>query len=301
MRRELRFVALLALLGVTHARADETEVSFAYVPALAVEKIVVEQPLGRLSVRGWDRPEVRIAATKRAPNHQGLDRLRVRVDLNNGRLEIVTGVRVGDALRSIPTDGGYVIDLAVDAPSGAQILATTFDGDLDAIGLRGGVVLTTSGGAIHATDIDGAVRSRATRGRQRLAGIRGDVEAEALAGLIELDSIEGVVLRATVVDGAISARRIRARVVELSSARGDVQLAGAMPLGGRWVLRAPDGDGKVGLDGAPLSLVLRAGRGLRAAGLERVGLQRQELRRDRPGAARSLDAQVGGELELVDR
>ena len=58
---------IVCVLGAVTVRAaaDETEVSFAYVPAPAVEKIVVDQPLGRLSVRGWDRPEVRIAAKRR--------------------------------------------------------------------------------------------------------------------------------------------------------------------------------------------------------------------------------------------
>ncbi len=293
----------VCLLG-TAAAADETEISFAYVPAPAVEKIMVEQPLGRLSVRGWDRPEVRIAATKRAPNHAGLDRLRVRVDLKEGRLEIVTGVRVGDGLRPIPTDGGYAIDLAVDAPSGAQIHASTFDGDLDAVGLRAGVELSSTGGAIRATDIDGPVRSSATRGRQRLAAIRGDVEASGLRGDLELDTIEGALLHASIVEGAITARRINARAVELVIARGDIELSGAIPLGGRWALRAPGGNARVVLDPAALSFALRAMRGIRgtlvrdsrAPGEGRGPLR--ELRVDRPGVARLVDAQVSGELEL---
>ncbi len=299
------FVAALVLGtfgGV--ARAEETEVSFAYVPASAVEDVIVEQPLGRLSVRGWDRPEVRIAATKRAPNHAGLDRLRVRVDLKDGKLEVLTGVRVGEVLRGIPTDAGYVIDLAVDAPSGARIHATTFDGDLDALGFRAGVVLSSTNGEIHATDIDGPVRSTGTRGRQRLAAIRGDVDAQSLQGALELDSIEGVVLRASVVDGRIEARRVRARVVELVSARGDVTLAGAMPLGARWVLRAPAGDGHLAIDGAPTSLVLHAERGLRGVtlrGSRPAGDVLRDLRQPRPGSARLVEASVSGTLHLATR
>ena len=102
MKRLVLALFVCASLG-TRVAADETEVSFAYVPAPAVEKIVVDQPLGRLSVRGWDRPEVRITATKRAPNHAGLDRLRVRVDLKDGRLEIITdaGQHAVDAGRAL--------------------------------------------------------------------------------------------------------------------------------------------------------------------------------------------------------
>ena len=286
-------VLALALLSAS-ASADETEVTFAYVPAPAVEKVVVTQPLGRLTVRGWDRQEVRIAATKRAPDHAGLDRLRVRVDLKGGRLEIVTGVRVGDVLRPMPTDAGYVIDLAVDAPSDVQVEATTFDGDLDAVGLRAGVVLSTTGGAIHATDIDGAVHATATRGRQRLAAIRGDVDADVLSGALELDSIEGAVLHATVVSGPVAARRIHSRVVEIVAARGDIQLAGGLPLGGHWILRAPAGSARITVDSAPMSLALHAIRKLEAPMThgERV------WKRDLPGSARLLEADAGQDLEL---
>jgi hypothetical protein len=296
--KKLCLLVVVLLLLCVRVRAEETEVSFAYVPAPQVEQVIVDQPLGRLTVRGWDRQEVRIAATKRAPDHNGLDRLRVRVDLKDGRVEIVTGVRVGDVLRNIPTDAGYVIDLAVDAPSSAQIRASTFEGDLDALGLRAGAELRSDGGAIHATDIDGPVRSRATRGRQRLAAIRGDVEVDGLRGDIELDSIEGAVLRATVVEGGVTARRIRARAVELQVAHGDIELGGAMPLGGRWALRAPAGKARVRVEQVPMSmsLSLHAGGGITAPN---VPAGAKDYAVSRPGSARLVDAQVSGPLELV--
>jgi len=295
VKRALSIAAVFSIAATAHA--DEAEVSFAYVPAPAVEKVTVSQPLGHLSVRGWDKPEVRIAATKRAPDRAGLDRLRVRVDMKDGHLEIVTGVRVGEALKPIPTDAGYVIDLDVDAPQGAQVEATTFDGDLEATGLRAGVVLTTSGGAIHATDIDGPVRAHATRGRQRLAAVRGDVDVEVLMGALELDAIDGAVLHAMVVNGPISGRRIRSRVVELVAARGDATVSGAMPLGGHWVLRAPSGDGHVSLEAAPMTLTLHAGRVLNASGATDAHAYHVE----RPGSARALEVDVGGDLELRER
>lgn len=292
MKRLGALALALALAGA--ASADETEVTFAYVPAPGVEKVVIVQPLGRLTVRGWDRHEVRIAATKRAPDRAGLDRLRVRVDLKGGRLEIATGVRVGEALLPMPTDAGYVIDLAVDTPIAVQIEASTFDGDLDAIGLRAGVVLSTTGGAIHATDIDGSVHATATRGRQRLAAIRGDVDADVLSGALELDSIEGAVLHATVVSGPVAARRIHSRVVQLVAARGDIQLAGGMPLGAHWVLRAPAGSARIAIEGVPMSLALRAGHQLDAP----MSHGERTWTLDRPGSARLLEVDAGQDLEL---
>jgi hypothetical protein len=300
MKTRALIAVSLALLA-SPARAEETEVSFAYVPAAAVEQIVVDQPLGRLTVRGWDRPEVRIAATKHAPDHNGLDRLRVRVELKDGRVEIVTGVRVGDGLRSVPVGGGYTVDLAVDAPAGAQVRARTFDGDLDAVGLRAGAELSSTGGAIYATDIDGTVHSNATRGRQRLAAIRGDVEADGLRGDLELDSIEGALLRASIVEGSVTARRIRSGAVEIVVAHGDVQIGGTMPTGARWIARAPAGSVRLVLDSAAVSLSLRANGQLRVPASVHAGLPVHELHLTRPGSARLIDAQASSDLELIER
>src|SRR6478672_6779240 len=132
--------------------ADETEVSFAYVPAPNAEAVVVEQPMGKLSVRGWDKPEVRIVATKRAPDAATLDRLRVNVELQDGHIRIRTGVRVGDQFRPLPTQkvGPKVsIDLTVDAPRHVNLQARTWSGDLDAQGFRAGAQLASTGGEVR--------------------------------------------------------------------------------------------------------------------------------------------------------
>ena len=125
---------------------------------------------------------------------------------------------------------------------------------------------------------------------------------QGLRGELELDSIEGALLRASVVDGAVTARRIRARAVEIVVARGDVELLGAMPLGARWALRAPAGKGRVVVERTVMSLILEAGSGLRAPALLLRGQppQARSLRLERPGSARLIDARVGGTLELVE-
>jgi hypothetical protein len=249
-----------SLLAAAAARAEETEVSFAYVPADGMEAVEVEQPLGRLTLAGWDRAEVRIVARKHAPTSAGLDRLRVQVDLKDGRIHIRTGVRVGESFRPLPpaATAGQGIDLTVDAPRRARVVASTWAGDLEASGFRAGAELASSGGEVRARDIDGPVRSRALKGRQRLSAIRGDVEADGVTGDLELDTVDGETLSASVVEGQVIAHDVRTPVVRLFSVQGGVVFVGSLRLGGRYELSAEEGDVRVALQRGPFTLVTRA-------------------------------------------
>jgi hypothetical protein len=270
------------------ARAEETEVSFAYVPAENAESITIDQPLGRLSLSGWDRPEVRIVAKKHAPSGAALDRLRVQVDMIDGRIRIRTGVRVGDTFRPLPPGGpgSPGIDLTVDAPRRVALKAATWAGDLDASGFRAGAELASSGGEVRASDIEGPVRSSALKGRQHLSAIRGDVEADGVTGDLELDAVEGEVLSATVVEGQITAREVRTPVVRLFATQGGVIFVGALRPGGRYELQSQEGDVRLRLTAAPFSLTARA------SGRVAVGFPLRA-----PRAAPSAESLVRGEFQ----
>ena len=251
-----------ASLLCVRVEAEETEVSFAYVPAPNAEAIIIEQPMGRLTVTGWDKPEVRIVARKRAPNNATLDRLRVNVEMRDGRIRIRTGVRVGDGFRALPQGAeaanaaaqSMAIDLTVDAPRRVAMSASTWAGDLEASGFRAGAELTSAGGEVRARDIEGRVRTNALKGRQRLSSIRGDVEADGVTGDLELDTVDGDTLEAKVVEGQITARDVHTPVVRLLSTSGGIVLIGSLRPGGRYELTALEGDVHLQLKRAPLSL-----------------------------------------------
>lgn len=242
------------------ALAEESEVSFAYVPAPDVEQITIEQPLGRLDLHGWDEPKVRIVAKKHAPDARTLDRLRVQVDMKDGHIRIRTGTRVGDVIRPLPSSGpgGPGIDLVIDAPRTVQLRASTFSGDLEASGFRRGAELASSGGEVRASDISGPVHSSALKGRQYLSSIHGDVEADGVSGDLELDAVEGEVLSARLVEGMITARRVQTPVVHLISATGGILFIGVLRKGGRYQLFANEGDVRLEFPPAPFSISAQA-------------------------------------------
>ena len=245
------------------ATAEETEVTFAYVPAPNAESIVIEQPLGRLQLNGWDKPEVRIVAHKHARDAATLDQLRVNVEMVDGHIHIRTGVRVGDAFHPLPAgaDGPAGIDLTVDAPRRVSLRAGTWAGNLDASGFRAGAELSSRGGEVHASDIDGRVRTTCLRGKQRLSTIHGDVEADGVDGDVELDAIDGDVLEAKVVEGQITARQIRSPLVRLFSSLGGVVLMGSTRPGARYEITTREGNVHLVLQRTPFTVAARAPRG----------------------------------------
>ncbi len=250
---------VIASLG-TVALAEETEDNFVYMPAPQQEALIIEQPMGKLIINGWDKPEVRIHSHKHAPNVASLERLRVNVEMNNGRVRIRTGVRVGETFRGLPpasAEGGG-IDLSIDAPRGVTVQARTWNGDLEANGFRAGAELASKRGEVRARDIKGKVHTNADFGRQRLSSITGDVDAHGVTGDLELDTVDGDVLEANVVDGQITARDVRTPVVRLLSTAGGIVFIGTVRAGGRYELTAMDGDVRLELERVPFTIAARA-------------------------------------------
>lgn len=68
------------------------------VPALGVTHVVIEHPLGALTVRGWSRATVSMKAVKSGPDAETAQRLRVHGEIRQGRLHIQTRVIMTGAL-----------------------------------------------------------------------------------------------------------------------------------------------------------------------------------------------------------
>lgn len=255
--RPSRLVLALLLLPSV-ALAEEQEVSFVYMPAPNAESIAIDQPLGTLELNGWDKPEVRIVAKKHAVDSATLDQLKVNVEMVDGRIRIRTGVRVRDGFLSLPGGKSAGIDLTVDAPRNVALRAQTWSGDIDASGFRAGAALSSNGGEVRARDIEGEVRTNALTGRQRLSSIHGNVEADGVKGDVELDAVDGELIEVKVVEGRITARRIRSPLVRLFSSTGGVVLIGALRPGGRYELATREGDVKLVLERVPFSVSARA-------------------------------------------
>jgi hypothetical protein len=276
-----RIVCSILLVAVA-ARADDMEGDAVYLPMPGGESLTVKNPLGALRVRGWDQPQIRIVAQKRARTEAVLERLKVRVNVVEGRVEVATGVYLADGAWHPLPQAGAAIDLTIDAPRRMALEASTFAGDLDASGFRSGARLASQEGEIRAADIEGPVDTRSLEGRQSLQSIHGKLAASGVEGDVDLQSIEGESVDASVYKGQITAREVRTTVVRLRTTVGTIVFVGALAPGGRYELATHDGEVRMRLKAQPFRLVARAPRvesGFTLTGGEaRPGLLRGEFR-----------------------
>lgn len=230
-------------------RIDSREV---IVPVPGAERMRIDNPLGNVTVRAWDRTDaVHIVAEKRSASAEALARLRVHFTAwAGGEVSVETRVDMGDRERALPLAQSR-IDLVVEVPANLEIEAKTFAGDLSASGLRAGARLETTGGRIGVSDVWGRVTTHQLRGGQTVAAVEGDVNVEGVEGNVDLQRIVGARVEARVVDGDIRAEDIRAKEVRLATTTGQVILLGVLRPRTHYDLRSYSGEVRVALLGTP--------------------------------------------------
>jgi DUF4097 and DUF4098 domain-containing protein YvlB len=196
---------------------------------------------GDVSVRGWERKEVRASATGAA-----------RVELRRGdagegqsgaaRVEVLTaGEGEPVAQGCIHTGGG----VSVDVPRGSFVQVKSYGGKIEVAGVAGARVETLSGDLtlqhisklVEATSANGVISLRNSKGRVRLRTISGRIEVADAAA-----SETGDDFSAKTTSGDISLARVAHSQVEAATANGDVELSGALARGGTYTLRSQTGN-----------------------------------------------------------
>ncbi|HET6283712.1 MAG TPA: hypothetical protein VFH73_22345 [Polyangia bacterium] len=246
--------------GPTATTVDQREI---IVPAANAEMVRIDNPLGRVEVRAWNRPgQIHIVAEKRATNAEALSRLRVHYTAwQSGEVQIDTRVELFGQQRSLPLSGSG-IDLLVEVPPELAIAAKTFGGDLSASGLRAGARLETTGGRIGISDVRGGVVTRQLQGGQTVTSVEGDVDLDGVEGNMDLRSLGGGRLDARVVDGRIRAEDIRSAVVRLTTTTGEIVFIGLLRPAAHYDLRSYAGDIHLVPAAASARFALRARSGM---------------------------------------
>jgi hypothetical protein len=268
VRRVGLFAALGALCAAGSVRAegpdagplvvDRREIVVPVAPG-SVEVLRIDNPMGRVEIRGVGRPEaIHVIAEKRAATAEALARLRVHYSaFQNGEIQLDTRVELEGRERSVPL-GGSGIDLVVEVPPDVAVEAKTFGGDVTASGLRAGARLETTGGRIGVSDVRGGVVTRQLRGGQSVAGVEGDVDLDGVEGDMDLRRLEGGRVEARLVDGSIHADDVRATLVRLQTTTGEIVLLGPIRAGAHYDLRSYTGDVRILATADPAPFELRA-------------------------------------------
>jgi Putative adhesin len=247
------------------------------VPAVSVEMLRIDNPLGRVEIRGTGRPgEIHVLAEKRAASAEALARLRVHYTaFQNGEVQVDTRVELGGRERSLPLSGSGV-DLVVEVPSDVAVEAKTFGGDVSATGLRAGARLETTGGRIGVSDVRGGVVTRQLRGGQSVKAVDGDVDLDGVEGDMDVRGVGGGRIDARLVDGSIRAEDVRSSWVRLTTTTGEIVLLGVIRPAAHYDLRSYAGDVRVLPAGELASFELRARSGTPvSSALPLRGMRRQ--------------------------
>jgi len=213
------------------------------VPTPGAELLRIDNPLGRIEVRAWDRDDqIHIVAEKHAATQEALDRLRVHYTAwQSGEISVDTRVELGGRERSLPLSGSRV-DMVVEVPAALGIEAKTFGGDLVASGLRAGARLETTGGRIGVSDVRGGVVTRQLKGGQTVTSVDGDIDLDGVEGDLDVRGVGGGRLDARMVDGSIRAEDVRSALVRLTTTTGEIVFVGLLRPRAHYDLRSYTGD-----------------------------------------------------------
>ncbi len=200
-------------------------------------RIEVSNLKGRVQVRAWDRPEVRITGSLGA----GVERLQIEGD----RRSLEVKVRYPrDSNRAEPST------LVIDVPLLAEVEVDGVSTDIDVQGVAGRklVIGSVSGGVVAV----GAPRKAditSVSGDLRLNLNSQDVDVESVSGSISLRGrINGEIAAETVSgDIRIDTRGEPARRLGTSSVSGNASYAGALAPGGRINVESVSGNIRLSL------------------------------------------------------
>ncbi len=208
----------------------------------AFTHVSIENPLGDVKVEGYDGTAIQIESHKFAPDDEALDRLHISLVPNpDGTVSIKTTADGGKEVRPV-LRRQVRIDLVIHAPRNARIEAAASSGALEVINMDAGSDLDTASGPISVRNVQGEVLTHSVSGLTRLVQVFGSVDAQTLASDLDLDTIGGERLIASVHHGRIDGRRVRARDVELTTTEGKIMLEAEAALQGRLLVSSFKGD-----------------------------------------------------------
>jgi len=208
----------------------------------AITRLSIDNPLGDVKVEGYDGTAIQIETHKFAPDDEALDRLHISLVPNpDGTVMIKT---TADGAKEVRPVARKVvrIDLVIRAPRDARVEAAVGSGNLEVINMDAGGDLDTGSGPISVRNVQGEVLTHSVSGMTRLAQVFGSVDAQTLSSDVDLDTIGGERLFASVHHGRIEGRRVRARDVELTTTEGQIVLEAEAALRGHLVVSSFLGD-----------------------------------------------------------
>lgn len=214
---------ITTLLAVTIAAAPMQQQLDSTFAVRGGGRLSVENMMGKVTIRSWDRDQMRVRAD-RGRNIE-IDRsastVRVEKEMRRGPPETteleITVPRTFD----VEIEG---INLAVDVAEVA--------GDISIETVNGDVVIAGVNGAVTAETVQGGIDVRDTRGDLELESSNGGITIRSHEGDISVDGI----------NGPVTLRDIRSGSVEIETVNGAVEYGGQIRDNGRYTFATHQGN-----------------------------------------------------------
>lgn len=228
----------------TEKRRDKQEAKRAErtVAAEATVAVSVCIASGDISVRGWERNEVR-ARSKDASEIELRRRDTTDVSKPAQKLELFVSDEPEEShmRRSCQVSS----DLELNVPRGATVQVQTRDGNISVIDVAAAYV-NTQGGDISIERISRAVEAGSMGGSISLKDSKGRINLHAAGGCVEAIGVLPVesddIFDASTISGDITLKRVGHAQLNARTVSGSVDMAGPLAHGGRYGFKTLSGD-----------------------------------------------------------
>lgn len=139
----LTTVSILPLAGCSWIDSDRISSDFHASIANAPATIQVDNAVGAIDIEAWDKPSVEINATKRGPNADTVDAIKILVEPNGSTLTVHT--------QFPPMANNAKVEYTIHAPAHTDLKLVQALGAIKSVGFTGNVQEQTSTGAVEAT------------------------------------------------------------------------------------------------------------------------------------------------------
>lgn len=139
----LTVLGILALAGCSWIDGDRISSDFHATVANVPATIQVDNAIGSIDIEAWDKPSVEINATKRGPNYDTVNAIKISVEPNGSTLTVHT--------QFPPMANNAKVEYTIHAPAHTDLKLVQSLGAIKSIGFSGNVQEHTSTGAVEAT------------------------------------------------------------------------------------------------------------------------------------------------------
>ena len=244
---------IFSLAGSTPANTPKSDP----VPGQKIERSVAVSPQltvtlcvssGRLTVRGWDKNELRVRSTDAAQIElRRLDKAKdVSVPASRIDVMVLDTTATSRISARVPTvDCQALADVEMDAPVGATVQVQTRDGDISITGVsaayagsqNGNIEIARATKIVEAGSIGGSITLRDSSGRINLSSAGGIVEVVNVKPSTNDDTLE-----VGTVSGDIQLQHVSNPTVMAKTVNGNVTMTGPLARAGHYVFTNMTGD-----------------------------------------------------------